>query len=145
MLFIVAYYIIITPYFPGRPQMWRSAYYVNLLEEATSDVLVTVHCGTYDFPPTYVVWKRNGAAISVDGENYEALQIVTNWYHSQYSNTLIIRDVAGILEQPVYTCIVGNVEGNVSSSVEVDISLKFALSGMHVLYRLLYCSVCIYT
>ena len=117
--------------------MSYSAYYVNLLEEEeASDGLVTVHCDTYDYPPTYVVWKRNGAAISVDGENYEALQVVTDWYnsryHSEYLNTLIIRDVAGILEWAVYTCIVGNVEGNVSSSVEVDISesLKFALSDI---------------
>ena len=112
--------------------MSRNAYYVNLLEKATSDGLVTVHCGTYNYLPTYVVWKKNGAAISVDGKNYEALQVVTNWYSSGYLNTLIIRDVAGILEEPVYTCIVGNVEGNVSSSVEVDISLKFTLSGIHV-------------
>ena len=124
--------------------MYRTVYYVNLLEEATSDGLVTVHCDTYNFPPTYVVWKRNGAEVRVDGENYEALQIVTDWQSSRYLNSLIIRDVAGILEEPVYTCIVGNVGGNISNSVEVDISLTFAFSGMHIVYRLLYCSVRIY-
>ena len=85
-----------------------------------------MHCRTYDYPPAYVVWKKNGVEISIDGENYEVLQVVTNWYTSVYLNTLIIRDVAGILEMPVYTCVVGNVE----RSVEVDISLTFSFSGM---------------
>ena len=120
----------ITTCFPGQHQVYCS--YVNLLEEATSDDLVRVHCDTYNYPPTYVVWKKNGADVNVDGENYEALQTIMDRRDSHYSNTLIIRDVAGILEMPVYTCVVGNVEGNVLGSVKVDISITFSGTCMYV-------------
>ena len=113
--------------------MYRSAYYVNLLEEATSDYLVTVHCSTYYYLPTFIVWKKNGVEVSVDGENYEALQSIRARQDSVYLNTLIIRDVAGILDEPVYTCVVGNVGGIVSSSVEIDISLAISFSGIYII------------
>ena len=138
--------ITISPHFPGRPHLSRSAYYVNLLEEATSDYLVTVHCRTYQYLPTFIVWKKNEVEVSVDGENYEALQSIRDRYNSVYLNTLIIRDVAGILDEPVYTCVVGNVGGIVSSSIEIDISLTISFSGTYMyvhVYRLLF-SQCTY-
>ena len=120
---------VITTCFPGQPQLYDSGYY---FEEATSDDLVTVYCHTSNYPPTYVVWKKNGAEVSVDGENYEALQTITDRQNSDYLNTLIVRDVAEILEMPVYTCVVGNVEGNVSDSMEIYISQTFFFSGIYM-------------
>lgn len=68
--------------------------------------------------------------IGVDGQSYETIQMVTGRGDSYYRNILIIRDVPGIVGNPLYTCVVGNSAGNTSSSMRMSIYMQFSLSGI---------------
>ena len=64
----------------------------------------------------------------MDGNSYEAVQVVTDRRNSYYHNILYVRDVVGIIGRPRYTCHLQNSAGNVSGQIDVNIQL----SGMGV-------------
>ena len=112
----------------GQPYVYRMSYN-NLIEDTSNTALATIQCQTQSYLPTWVVWEKNGVEISIDGQSYETLQMVTNRGHSYFRNILIVKDVVGIVEAPLYTCVVGNSAGNTSRSVRVSISIRISLSG----------------
>ena len=64
----------------------------------------------------------------MDGNNYEAVQVVTDRSNSYYHNILYVRDVVEIIGRPRYTCRLQNSAGIVSGQIDVNIQL----SGMGV-------------
>ena len=83
-----------------------------------------------------MIWRRNGVRITIDGFKYEAYQEVIDLRGSEYSNSLIIRDIAGITDQPEYTCEVWNTAGYRTETITLyDIpALSLSLSGKTLFY-----------
>ena len=112
----------------GQPYAYRISYN-NLIEDTSNTALATIECRTQSYPPTWVVWQKDGVEISVDGRSYDTLQVVTSRSNSYFRNILIVKDVVGIVGTPLYTCVVGNSAGNTSRSVRVSINIRISLSG----------------
>ena len=110
--------------------MYRTTY-EDLTADVSSTALAIVHCRTSRYPPTSVVWQKNGVEIYVDGQNFEALQRVTNRWRSYYQNILIIKTVSGVIGHTIYTCVVGNLAGNSSGSINIAIIITLSLSGSY--------------
>ena len=53
----------------------------------------------------------------IDGFKYEAYQEVTGRSDSHYTNALIVRDIAGIIDRPEYTCEVRNAAGSNTGTI----------------------------
>ena len=110
----------------------RRDYYLNQIDDPTTFALATVYCDTYNYPPTMVVWFRDDMKVEIDDFKYEAYQKVMNQWTSYYSNALIIRDIAGIINQPVYTCIVDNYNtGTIRLNIQIAVFLS--LSGKAII------------
>ena len=112
----------------GQPYVDRMSYN-NLIEDTSTTALATIQCQTESYPPTWVVWQKNRVEISVDGQSYETLQMITNRRNSYFRNILIVKDVVEIVGTPLYTCLVGNSAGNISRSVRVSIYIRISFSG----------------
>ena len=110
--------------------------YINHINSPKTDALVTVYCHTYGYPPTNVIWRRNGVRIAIDGFKYEAYQEVTGRRGSYYYNALIIRDIAGITDRPEYTCEVRNTAGHRTERITLyNIqAVSLSLSGKTLFY-----------
>ena len=109
--------------------------FINDINSPETDALVTVYCRTYRYPPTYVIWRRNGVRITIDGFKYEAYQAVTDRQGSHYFNALVIRDIAGITDRSEYTCEVGNTAGYQTGITLYNIpAVSLSLSGKTLFY-----------
>ena len=110
--------------------------YINHINSPETDSLVTVYCSTSHYPPTSVIWRRNGVKVAIDGFKYEAYQVVTDRQDSDYDNALFIRDIAGITDQPEYTCEVGNTAGYQTERITLyNIpAVSLSLSGKTLFY-----------
>ena len=102
--------------------------YVNQIDDPTTFALATVYCDTYNYTPTRVIWRRNDIDVEIDGIKYEAYQKVINRQDSYYHNALIIRDITGIIDQPVYTCNVENSGGYNKGTIRLNIEVRVFLS-----------------
>ena len=116
--------------FLGTPSLY-SRTYTSHIEDAATDVLITVNCLTQSYPPSTIVWSRNGVEIPVDDRKYIAYQTVTNnRYYSYYQNSLVVQDVVGIVNRPIYTCDVKNAAGSQRGTVHIPtISVTLSLAG----------------
>ena len=116
--------------FLGTPSLY-SRTYTSHIEDAATDVLITVNCLTQSYPPSTIVWSRNGVEIPVDDRKYIAYQAVTNnRYYSYYQNSLVVQDVVGIVNRPIYTCDVKNAAGSQRGTVHIPtISVTLSLAG----------------
>ena len=83
-----------------------------------TDVLVTLYCHTH-YPTSTVLWKRNNVEVPIDGFKYEAIQVLHIVGRSYYNNSLIIRDIAGVIDQPEYTCEVSNNIGSRTGTINL--------------------------
>ena len=139
IVFHVSYYNILSNYLIYRhtdPPYIIAEGYINHIDDQTTDALVTVYCNTRDYPPT-IIWRRNGIEILIDGSKYKAHQKVTDLYESYYHNTLIIRDISGITNRPVYTCEVRNAAGSNEWLIHLDtinVRVFLSISGKPLLY-----------
>ena len=102
--------------------------YTNHIDDPTTFAFATVYCDTYNYTPTKMIWRRNDIDVKIDGIKYEAYQKVINRRESYYHNALIIRDIAGIIDRPVYTCNVENHGGYNVETIRLNIEVRVFLS-----------------
>ena len=69
-------------------------------------------------------WLRNGELLSLDGHDYEMTHELIDRRDSHYGNNLVIRDVFGLLNSPVYTCRIASGDLLRSRNVTVNIDLS---------------------
>ena len=79
---------------------------------------MTVYCHTH-YPTNTVLWRRNDVEVPIDGFKYEAIQAVHIIGNSYYNNSLLIRDIAGIIDRPEYTCEVSNNIGSRTGTIDL--------------------------
>ena len=104
-------------------------FYIRKQFQTATNILITVHCNIQYHLSSFITWQRNGKVIEIDGEKYASLQTMTNRESSYSQYTLVVRDIAGVLERPTYTCTVGNAAGNRSRSITFDTAVSLSLSG----------------
>lgn len=108
------------------PAVYRSRY-TDLSRNNNDDtlnLLGTILCSTQYSPPTNVTWKRDGVAVSVDGDRYEMIQTVTNRDYSYYDSVLRIRDAVGLAGNHTYTCSISNYAGSTSKDIPTNMTGK---------------------
>ena len=70
--------------------------------------MATYSCETWGFPPTQLLWHKNGAPVIVDNVCYSTEQTVTNRETSAFRNVLLVHDVRELFGDPVYRCTISS-------------------------------------
>ena len=80
----------------------------------------TLTCTTSGSPPTSVMWTRNGAPVSENGNMYKTTQVLVNRNETIYENLLVM---SGSFEDAVgeYSC---TVENSLGTSGTVNKTIK---------------------
>ena len=76
--------------------------YTDFTDDNSTSTLAVVTCETRHLQPQNVSWLRNGELLSLDGHDYEMTHELRERTDSHYGNNLVIRNVFGLLNSPVY-------------------------------------------
>ena len=105
----------------GRISGYR---YTDFTDDNSTSTLAVVTCETRHLQQQNVSWLRNGEILSLDGHDYEMTHELIDRTDSHYGNNLVIRDVFGLLNSPVYTCRIASGDLLLSRNVTVNIDLS---------------------
>lgn len=100
-------------FFIGKPQI------ENLYFNANQQSLT---CTSANGPATQVIWERNGAALSLDGNSYSQIQLINDTNESIYDSTLFIRDLSPADVAGNYSCTIKNVRDRLGIKQVIEIN-----------------------
>lgn len=100
-----------------------SYHFTDFTDDDSRLTLAVVTCETRYIQPQNVSWLRNGELLAIDGHDYELTQDLKERRNSHVGNNLVIRDVFGLLNAPVYTCRIANGDQLLIQNVTVNIDL----------------------
>lgn len=98
--------------------------YTDITDDDSTSTLAIITCDTRNVQPKNVTWLRNGNLLHIDRHNYEITQQLQNRESSEYSNSLLIRDVIGLIHSPTYACKISSGNISLTSSIVIHISLE---------------------
>ena len=77
-------------------------------------------CTSANGPATQVIWERNGAILSLEGNEYSQIQLINDTDESIYDSTLYIRDLNPADVAGNYSCTIINVRDSIKQQIEIN-------------------------
>ena len=66
--------------------------------------MFSLTCHSRQYPPTTVVWSKDGVELNTTSDTWQTIQVVTNRGETQYTNMIILNSSTTTGYAGTYTC-----------------------------------------